>query len=99
MIFDLTNKELDTKINMSSVHTPISTIPNNMKFVFGGSAGMFATSFVQPLDLIKNRMQVCVASGPSRTIASSNLYNNETGCLYILVGKIVTFRWNITWIH
>ena len=39
MIYDLTNKVLDTKLNMSSVHTPISTIPNNLKFVFGGSAG------------------------------------------------------------
>ena len=73
MIYDLTNKVLDTKLNMSSVHTPISTIPNNMKFVFGGSDGMFATCFVQPLDLIKNRMQVCVASGPSRPSSASVL--------------------------
>lgn len=33
-------------------------IPNLMKFVIGGSAGMAATLFVQPLDLVKNRMQL-----------------------------------------
>jgi hypothetical protein len=30
----------------------------SVKFLFGGSAGMAATMFVQPLDLVKNRMQV-----------------------------------------
>ena len=29
-----------------------------VKFLFGGSAGMAATCFVQPLDLVKTRMQV-----------------------------------------
>ncbi|CAH2005015.1 unnamed protein product [Acanthoscelides obtectus] len=33
-------------------------IPNGLKFLFGGTAGMGATVFVQPLDLIKNRMQL-----------------------------------------
>lgn len=33
-------------------------IPNPVKFAFGGLAGMGATCFVQPLDLIKNRMQM-----------------------------------------
>ncbi|CAH0564785.1 unnamed protein product [Brassicogethes aeneus] len=32
-------------------------IPNGIKFLFGGSAGMLATCFVQPLDLVKTRMQ------------------------------------------
>jgi solute carrier family 25 oxoglutarate transporter 11 len=32
--------------------------PNAIKFLFGGLAGMGATCFVQPLDLIKNRMQM-----------------------------------------
>eukprot|EP00056_Hartaetosiga_gracilis_P003314 m.62602 g.62602 ORF g.62602 m.62602 type:complete len:305 (+) comp11410_c0_seq1:46-960(+) len=32
--------------------------PNIVKFLFGGAAGMGATMFVQPFDLIKNRMQV-----------------------------------------
>ncbi|VEN48608.1 unnamed protein product [Callosobruchus maculatus] len=33
-------------------------IPNFLKFVFGGSAGMAGMCFVQPLELLKNRMQV-----------------------------------------
>lgn len=33
-------------------------IPNYVKFAFGGTAGMSATLFVQPLDLLKNRMQM-----------------------------------------
>ena len=33
-------------------------IPNYLNFVFGGSAGMAAACIVQPLDLIKNRMQL-----------------------------------------
>ncbi|XP_012256308.1 mitochondrial 2-oxoglutarate/malate carrier protein-like [Athalia rosae] len=34
------------------------TIPNGVKFLIGGVSGMGATCFVQPLDLIKNRMQL-----------------------------------------
>ncbi|KAJ3642719.1 hypothetical protein Zmor_025477 [Zophobas morio] len=34
------------------------TMPKYVKFLFGGSAGMAATCFVQPLDLLKNRMQL-----------------------------------------
>ncbi|KAL1465126.1 hypothetical protein WDU94_004717 [Cyamophila willieti] len=33
-------------------------MPNSVKFLFGGTSGMAATVFVQPLDLIKNRMQL-----------------------------------------
>lgn len=33
-------------------------VPNAMKFIIGGAAGMTATCFVQPLDLIKTRMQL-----------------------------------------
>ncbi|XP_074595292.1 mitochondrial 2-oxoglutarate/malate carrier protein-like isoform X2 [Brevipalpus obovatus] len=33
-------------------------IPKSMNFVLGGTAGMAATLFVQPFDLIKNRMQL-----------------------------------------
>ncbi|VDP02805.1 unnamed protein product [Soboliphyme baturini] len=33
-------------------------IPDGLKFAFGGAAGMMATMVVQPLDLIKNRMQM-----------------------------------------
>jgi len=60
---------------MASTKTtqPPATIPNYMKFVFGGSAGMGATCFVQPLDLVKNRMQVCVVSDRSRPSSMSVL--------------------------
>ncbi|XP_044253713.1 mitochondrial 2-oxoglutarate/malate carrier protein-like [Tribolium madens] len=34
------------------------TMPKYIKFLFGGSAGMAGTLFVQPLDLLKNRMQL-----------------------------------------
>ncbi|CAH0588843.1 unnamed protein product [Chrysodeixis includens] len=39
-------------------------VPNALKFAFGGLAGMAATCVVQPLDLIKTRMQL---SGGGRT--------------------------------
>lgn len=52
---------------------PQATIPNGMKFVFGGSAGMLATCFVQPLDLVKTRMQVCVVSDRSKPSSASVL--------------------------
>ncbi|KAG8429925.1 hypothetical protein GDO86_018800 [Hymenochirus boettgeri] len=37
---------------------PPRTSPKAIKFLFGGLAGMGATVFVQPLDLVKNRMQL-----------------------------------------
>ncbi|KAI1727396.1 mitochondrial carrier protein [Ditylenchus destructor] len=40
-----------------------SSIPNGVKFLFGGLSGMGATIFVQPLDLVKNRMQMAGVSG------------------------------------
>ncbi|KAB7494385.1 Mitochondrial 2-oxoglutarate/malate carrier protein [Armadillidium nasatum] len=40
-------------VNETPVH-----IPNSIKFLFGGVAGMSAVCFTQPLDLVKNRMQV-----------------------------------------
>ncbi|KAK5964365.1 Mitochondrial 2-oxoglutarate/malate carrier protein [Trichostrongylus colubriformis] len=38
-------------------------IPKWAKFLLGGSAGMTATWFVQPLDLVKNRMQLTDRNG------------------------------------
>ncbi|XP_039603147.1 mitochondrial 2-oxoglutarate/malate carrier protein [Polypterus senegalus] len=38
--------------------TKPKTSPKSIKFLFGGLAGMAATVFVQPLDLVKNRMQL-----------------------------------------
>jgi len=59
---------------MSSNQQP--TIPKSIKFLFGGSAGMAATCFVQPLDLVKNRMQVMkVAEGAQRPSSASVLIN------------------------
>ncbi|XP_055313538.1 mitochondrial 2-oxoglutarate/malate carrier protein-like [Sitodiplosis mosellana] len=37
--------------------------PAYIKYLFGGLAGMGATTFVQPLDLVKNRMQLQGAGG------------------------------------
>jgi len=58
-----------------------ATIPKPVKFLFGGTSGMFATCFVQPLDLVKTRMQVNkVAEGakkPSTFSVISNVIKNE----------------------
>lgn len=43
-------------------------IPNSIKFFFGGSAGCLATCFVQPLDLVKNRMQVTKTKASAFTV-------------------------------
>lgn len=42
-----------------------------VKFLFGGLAGMGATVFVQPLDLVKNRMQLSGAGGGKKQYSSS----------------------------
>ncbi|XP_031832396.1 mitochondrial 2-oxoglutarate/malate carrier protein [Nomia melanderi] len=47
------------------------TVPNSIKFLFGGTAGMAATCFVQPLDLIKNRMQLSGTKVSTMSIISS----------------------------
>ncbi|XP_023224535.1 mitochondrial 2-oxoglutarate/malate carrier protein-like [Centruroides sculpturatus] len=41
-------------------------MPKSIRFLFGGLAGMGATIFVQPLDLIKNRMQLSGEGGKAR---------------------------------
>ena len=33
-------------------------VPNSWKFLFGGLSGCGAAAVVQPMDLVKNRMQV-----------------------------------------
>ncbi|CAG2101769.1 unnamed protein product [Medioppia subpectinata] len=50
----------------SQTSTPTATIPKSIRFLFGGSAGMLATCFVQPLDLIKNRMQLSGEGGKAK---------------------------------
>lgn len=44
----------------------VKKVPNSVKFAFGGIAGMAATVFVQPLDLVKNRMQLSGEGGQAR---------------------------------
>lgn len=46
-------------------------IPNYARFIMGGSAGMGATVFVQPLDLVKNRMQMSGVGGSTKTHKST----------------------------
>ncbi|PFX31966.1 mitochondrial 2-oxoglutarate/malate carrier protein-like [Stylophora pistillata] len=46
-------------------------IPNYARFIMGGSAGMGATVFVQPLDLVKNRMQMSGVGGAAKAHKSS----------------------------
>ena len=44
------------------------TSPKSVKFLFGGLAGMGATVFVQPLDLVKNRIPRRFGFNPIRDI-------------------------------
>ncbi len=55
---------------MSATNKPV-VVPNYAKFAMGGMAGMSATLFVQPLDLIKNRMQLSGEGGKAK------MYNNS----------------------
>jgi solute carrier family 25 oxoglutarate transporter 11 len=50
---------------MAATSEPAS-MPKYVKFIFGGSSGMMATLFVQPLDLVKNRMQLSGEGGKAR---------------------------------
>eukprot|EP00730_Choanoeca_flexa_P014078 TRINITY_DN6020_c0_g1_i2.p1 TRINITY_DN6020_c0_g1~~TRINITY_DN6020_c0_g1_i2.p1 ORF type:complete len:299 (+),score=62.48 TRINITY_DN6020_c0_g1_i2:197-1093(+) len=62
--------------------------PNMVKFLFGGTAGMAATCFVQPLDLIKNRMQMAGRGGgaaPSFLATLMGVVRNE-GPLAVYTG-------------
>ncbi|MGH0184950.1 UNVERIFIED_CONTAM: hypothetical protein FKN15_016407 [Acipenser sinensis] len=47
------------------------TSPKAVKFLFGGLAGMGATVFVQPLDLVKNRMQLSGEGSKAREYKTS----------------------------
>lgn len=47
------------------------TSPKAVKFLFGGLAGMGATVFVQPLDLVKNRMQLSGEGAKTREYRTS----------------------------
>ncbi|VDM07668.1 unnamed protein product [Wuchereria bancrofti] len=56
---------MDSKDKLNS-----ATIPNVVKFAFGGIAGMGATLLVQPLDLLKNRMQLGGVAGKKESRSS-----------------------------
>lgn len=53
---------------MSSDTRPL---PMGIKFLFGGSAGIAATLVVQPLDLVKNRLQLSGADGKTKMYKST----------------------------
>jgi solute carrier family 25 oxoglutarate transporter 11 len=57
----------------------VKSIPNWAKFAMGGLAGMGATLFVQPLDLVKNRMQLSGEGG------SAKLYKNSFDAVVTIV--------------
>lgn len=42
---------------------PARPLPKHLQFLFGGTAGMAATCVVQPIDLIKTRMQLATKAG------------------------------------
>lgn len=61
---------------MSSPQTKQTvTTPNAIKFLFGGLAGMGATCFVQPLDLVKNRMQLAGADSTKKVTSATVIRN------------------------
>lgn len=51
------------------------SIPNGIKFLIGGVSGMGATCFVQPLDLIKNRMQLSGTKVSTMSVVSGIIKN------------------------
>lgn len=55
------------------------TSPKAVKFLFGGLAGMGATVFVQPLDLVKNRMQLAGQGSKARE------YKTSFHCLFSIL--------------
>ncbi|XP_063365307.1 mitochondrial 2-oxoglutarate/malate carrier protein-like [Cydia amplana] len=57
-------------------------IPNGLKFAFGGLAGMAATCVVQPLDLIKTRMQLSGGGRSSFTVAGEIVAREGFVALY-----------------
>ncbi|XP_013148331.1 PREDICTED: mitochondrial 2-oxoglutarate/malate carrier protein isoform X1 [Papilio polytes] len=57
-------------------------IPNALKFAFGGGAGMAATCVVQPLDLIKTRMQLGGGNLSSFKVASEIIAKEGFFALY-----------------
>uniref|UniRef100_A0A5K3FG20 Mitochondrial 2-oxoglutarate/malate carrier protein n=1 Tax=Mesocestoides corti TaxID=53468 RepID=A0A5K3FG20_MESCO len=61
-------------------------VPKYMKFVLGGSAGMLATCVVQPLDLVKTRMQISGEGGAAKA------YNNTFHAIKTIVRQEGAFK-------
>jgi len=55
------------------------SVPMGLKFAFGGLSGAGAACCVQPMDLVKNRMQVSGEGGGVR------LYNNSIHCAQTII--------------
>jgi solute carrier family 25 oxoglutarate transporter 11 len=53
-------------ITTSNVPKVPTNTPNAIKFLIGGVAGMTATLFVHPMDIVKNRMQMSGEGGAAR---------------------------------
>merc|ERR1719262_15599 len=56
-------------------------VPMGLKFAFGGLSGCGAAMVVQPMDLVKNRMQVSGEGGGAR------MYNNSVHCAQTIFRK------------
>lgn len=56
---------------MSAPNQKAVIVPNPVKFAMGGLSGMSATLFVQPLDLVKNRMQISGEGGQAKAYKNS----------------------------
>eukprot|EP00731_Ephydatia_muelleri_P033471 Em0030g28a len=67
--FPVATTDIDATMAGEKARVPPGAIPNSMSFALGGLAGMTATVFVQPLDLLKNRMQL---SGLLETFKTNN---------------------------
>lgn len=59
---------------------PLS-IPKPLQFAFGGMSGMAATCVVQPIDLIKTRMQLASSSGGSAAVANAGFVQTLTSVM------------------
>ncbi|XP_053611048.1 mitochondrial 2-oxoglutarate/malate carrier protein-like [Plodia interpunctella] len=67
---------------MTKGKPPERYIPNILKFAFGGSSGMLATCIVQPLDLIKTRMQLSGGKRSSFSVGSEIVTKEGFMALY-----------------
>ncbi|XP_055386763.1 mitochondrial 2-oxoglutarate/malate carrier protein [Condylostylus longicornis] len=61
--------------------TETKKTPTALRFVFSGLSGMGATCIVQPLDLVKTRMQIQGVGGAARE------YKNSLHCISTIVSK------------